>query len=73
MEDVPGEVCVLLSKKHPGDSRPKFIACTDLSLSAQQILIYYQKRRPVEIDNFYLKEALGLGYFRQQSWKAIQK
>lgn len=73
LEEVPDEVCVLLSKKHPGDKRPKFFACTDLSLSALQILSYYQKRWPVEIDNFYLKEALGLGDFRLQSFEAIQK
>jgi len=73
LEEVPDQVCVLISKKHPGDKRPKYFACTDLSLSVLQILSYYQKRWPVEIDNFYLKEALGLGDFRLQSFEAIQK
>ena len=39
----------------------------------QQALRYYQKRWPVEVDNTYLKNALGLGDFRQQSFEATQK
>lgn len=73
LEDMAQEVCAILSKKHPGDRRPKYFACTDLNLSVQQALKYYQKRWPVEVDNFYLKEALGLGDFRLQSYEAIQK
>ena len=73
LEDVTGEVCAIISKRHPGDHRPKYFVCTDLSLSVQQVLKYYQKRWPIEVDNFYLKEALGLGDFRLQSYAAIQK
>jgi hypothetical protein len=73
LEDIPGEVCALISKRHPGDKRPKFFVCTDLSLSAQQALRFYQRRWPVEVDNFYLKEALGLGDFRLQSFEAIER
>jgi transposase len=73
LEEVAGEVCAIISKRHPGDQRPKYFVCTDLSLSVQQVLKYYQKRWPVEVDNFYLKEALGLGDFRLQSYAAIQK
>jgi hypothetical protein len=36
-------------------------------------LRYYQKRWPVEVDNFYLKEVLGLGDFRLQSFEAAEK
>ncbi|MEJ2711533.1 MAG: transposase [Anaerolineales bacterium] len=73
LEDVAGEVCAIISKKHPGDQRPKYFVCTNLSLSVQQALNYYQKRWSVEVGNFYLKEALGLGDFRLQSYEAIQK
>ena len=73
LEKVTGEVCAIISRKHPGDKRPKYFACTDLKLSVQQALNFYQKRWPVEVDNFYLKEALGLGDFRLQSYEAIQK
>lgn len=73
LEDVPGEVCVIISRRHPGDKRPKYFMCTDLSLSAQEALRYYRRRWPVEVDNFYLKEALGLGDFRLQSFEATEK
>ena len=73
LENVRGEVCAIISKRHPGDKRPKYFVCTDLTLSVQQALRYYQKRWPVEVDNLYLKEALGLGDFRLQSYEAIER
>jgi hypothetical protein len=73
LEDIRQEVYVILSKKRPGDHRPKYFLCTDLSLSAQEALRIYQKRWPVEVDNLYLKEVLGLGDFRLQSFEAIEK
>jgi hypothetical protein len=73
LENIGGEVCALISKRHPGDKRPKFFVCTDGSLTAQQALRYYQKRWPVEVDNLYLKEALGLGDFRLHSFEAIER
>jgi hypothetical protein len=42
-------------------------------LSAQQILSIYQKRWPIEVDNFYVKQHLGLADFRVQSYEAIEK
>lgn len=73
LKNVPFEVCVLISKRHRGDKRPKYFLCTDLSLSPQQILTFYQKRWPVEVDNFYVKQLLGLGDFRIQSVEAVEK
>jgi hypothetical protein len=73
LEEVPGTVCAMISRRHPGDKHPKFFACTDLDLSAERALRYYQKRWPVEVDNIYLKEALGLGDFRLQSFEAIER
>jgi hypothetical protein len=73
LEDVNGEVCAIISKRHPGDHHPKNFVCTDLTLSVQQALRYYQKRWPVEVDNLYLKEALGLGDFRLQRFEAIER
>lgn len=73
IEDVPQEVYVIISKKRTGDHRPKYFLCTDVSLSAVEALRIYQKRWPVEVDNLYLKEVLGLGDFRLQSLEAIQK
>jgi len=73
LKNVPFEVCVLISKRHRGDKRPKYFLCTDLSLSPQQILTFYQKRWPIEVDNYYVKQLLGLGDFRVQSYEAVEK
>jgi hypothetical protein len=67
------DVCVLISKRHQRDKHPKYFLCTDLSLSAQQILSIYQKRWPVEVDNFYVKQHVGLADFRVQSYEATEK
>jgi len=73
LTDIFDPVHVIISKKGTRDKSPKYFACTDLSLSAQQVLRYYQKRWAVEVDNSYLKNALGLGDFRLQSFEAIEK
>ena len=73
LKNVSFEVCVLISKRHRGDKRPKYFLCTDLSLSPQQILTFYQKRWPIEVDNYYVKQLLGLGDFRVQSYEATEK
>jgi hypothetical protein len=70
---LPFTVCVLISKRHHRDTHPKYFLCTDLSLSAQQILPIYQKRWPIEVDNFYVKQHLGLADFRVQSYEATEK
>jgi len=67
------DVCVLISQRHHRDKHPKYFLCTDLSLSAQQILSIYQKRWPIEVDNFYVKQHLGLADFRVQSYEATEK
>jgi hypothetical protein len=64
---------VLISYRHHRDKRPKYFLCTDLALSAQQILPIYQKRWPIEVDNFYVKQHLGLADFRVQSYEATEK
>ena len=73
LNKLPFEVCVLISQRHHRDKHPKYFLCTDLSLSAQQILSIYQKRWPIEVDNFYVKQHLGLADFRVQSYEATEK
>jgi hypothetical protein len=73
LQDIAEPVQAFISKKCPGDKYPKYFVCTDINLSAQQALRYYQKRWPVEVDNIYLKEVLGLGDFRLQSFEAAEK
>jgi hypothetical protein len=73
LNKLPFAVCVLISQRHHRDKHPKYFLCTDLSLSAQQILSTYQKRWPIEVDNFYVKQHLGLADFRVQSYEATEK
>ena len=73
LNKLPFAVCVLISQRHHRDKHPKYFLCTDLALSAQQSLSIYQKRWPVEVDNFYVKQHLGLADFRVQSYEATEK
>ena len=73
LSKLPCEVCVLSSQRHHRDQHPKYFLCTELSLTAQQILPIYQKRWPIEVDNFYVKQHLGLADFRVQSYEATEK
>ena len=73
LEDFAEPVHAIISNTRPGDKFPKYFVCTDLSLSVQQVLRSYQKRWSVEVDNLYLKNALGLGDFRLRSFEATQK
>ena len=73
LNHVPFDVCVLISKRHPRDQRPKYFLCTDLSLTAQTVLTWYSNRWPLEVDYWYLKQVLGLGDFRMQPYEAIEK
>jgi hypothetical protein len=73
LRGVPGSVRVVLSQKGPGVRAPKYFLCTDLTLYGQEILSRYQQRWGQEIDYWYVKQELGLGDFRVQSYEAIEK
>jgi hypothetical protein len=73
LNKLPFEICVLISQRHHRDKHPKYFLCTDVSGSAQKILQTYQKRWPIEVDNFYVKQHLGLADFRVQSYEATEK
>ncbi len=73
LRGVPGAVRVVLSQKGPGVRAPKYFLCTDLTLYGQEILSRYQHRWSQEVDYWYVKQELGLGDFRLQSYEAIAK
>ncbi|WP_353813180.1 transposase [Moorena sp. SIO1G6] len=73
LNNLPFDVCVLISKRHHRDHRPRYFLCTDTSLSSRSILQKYQKRWPIEVDNLYVKQYLGLTDFRVQSFEATDK
>jgi len=70
---VPFDVCVIISKRHHRDKHPKYFLSTDTSLAPKKILSIYQKRWPIEVDNFYVKQHLGLTDFRVRSFEATEK
>jgi hypothetical protein len=70
---VPFDVCVLISKRTRRGKCLAYFLCTDLSLSPQTVLKYYLLRWPCEVDNWYLKEALGLADYQMHKLEAITK
>jgi len=73
LEEVPGEVCAFVSRRHNRDKRPTYFMSTDLALDAQGALQGYGQRWSCEVDNFYLKLRVGLGDFRLQAFEAVDR
>ena len=73
LAQVPYDVRVYFSKRHPREKSPAYIACTDLTCSAKQTLQGYTWRWSCETVNFYLKTQMGLEDFRVQSYEAVDK
>jgi hypothetical protein len=73
LNEVPFEVCVFISKRHPRSKSPAYFLCTDLALTAQAGLVRYGDRWPTEVDNFYLKTRLGIADYQLQAFEAIEK
>ena len=73
LSDVPEDVRVFFSKRHPREKSPAYIMCTDLDCSAQQALQGYTWRWSCETANFYLKNHMGLADFRVQAYEAVDK
>ncbi len=73
LADVPYNVRVFFSKRHPRERSPAYFACTDLACSAKQTLQGYAWRWSCEVVNFYLKTQLGLADFRVQSYEAVDR
>jgi hypothetical protein len=73
LNKVPFDVRGLATKRHYRDTKPVYFISTDLSLAPHTALQWYAKRWYCEVDNFYLKQRLGLGDFRLQPYEAIDK
>jgi hypothetical protein len=68
---LPVNVCVLISRRHPGDKHPAYFFTTDLSLAPTQVLEKYGHRWGCEVDNFDLKVLLGLADYQLQKLAGI--
>ena len=73
LKNVPFDVRVFFSKRHPREKSPAYFMSTDLTRSAQQALQGYSGRWSCEVSNFYLKTQLGLSDFRVQAYQAVDK
>ena len=73
LAEVPFDVRVYFSKRHPREKSPAYIACTDLACSAKQALQGYTWRWSCETVNFYLKTQGGLEDFRIQSYESVDR
>jgi hypothetical protein len=73
LAEVPHNVRVFFSKRHPRKTYLAYIACTDLACSAKSALQGYTWRWSCETVNFFLKTQLGLQDFRVRSYEAVDK
>ena len=67
----PGDVVALISKRARRDTQPAYFLCSDTALSVRCIVKYYAYRWQAEVDNWFLKERLGLADFRLRPVEAI--
>lgn len=73
LADVPHDVRVFFSKRHPRATALSYFMSTDLSCSTKQVLQGYSWRWSCEVVNFYTKTQLGLADFRVQSYEAVDR
>ena len=73
LKNVPFDVRVFFSKRHPREKSPAYFMSTDLTRSAHQALQGYSGRWSCEVGNFYLKTQLGLTDFRVRAYQAVDK
>ena len=73
LSEVPDEVRVWFSKRHPRGKSSAYFLSTERTRSAGQALQGYGGRWSCEVDNFYLKTRLGLADFRVRSYEAVDR
>lgn len=73
LADVPHDVRVFFSKRHPRAKALAYFMSTDLSCSTKQVLQGYAWRWSCEVVNFYAKTQLGLADFRVRSYEAVER
>jgi DDE superfamily endonuclease len=71
LSELPFDVRVLLSKRHPRARARAYFAGTDLARSVVETLRGYGGRWSCEVVNFYTKTRLGLADFRVRSYEAV--
>jgi hypothetical protein len=73
LADVPHDVRVFFTKRHPRANALSYFMSTDISCTTKQVLQGYSWRWSCEVVNFYLKTQLGLADFRVHSYEAVDR
>ena len=73
LNNLPGPVCVIASRRHPRSRSAEYFLTSDCSLSPCEILKHYQARWPIEVDYLYAKMRLGIGQFRMRRTESVEK
>ena len=73
LADVPCDVRVYFSKRHPRAKALSYFMSTDVSCSTKEVLQGYSWRWSCEVVNFYTKTQLGLADFRVRSYEAVDR
>lgn len=73
LADVPHDVRVFFSKRHPRAKALSYFMSTDFSCTTKGVLQGYSWRWSCEVVNFYTKTQLGLTDFRVRSYEAVDR
>jgi hypothetical protein len=73
LADVPQDVRVFFSKRHPRAKTLSYFVSTDIGSTTKQVLQGYTWRWSCEVVNFYLKTQLGLADFRVRTFEAVDR
>jgi DDE superfamily endonuclease len=73
LSEIAFDLCVLISKRHPGQKNPAYFASTRVNCESQAILQDYGCRWSCEVVNLYYKPHLGLSDFRVWSYEAVDR
>jgi hypothetical protein len=73
LSDLPFDVRVMFSKRHPRARSWAYFGSTDLARTVVETLRGYGGRWSCEVVNFYTKTQLGLADFRVRSYEAVER
>jgi len=73
LSELPFDVRVMFSKRHPRARSRAYFASTDLARTVVETLRGYGGRWSCEVVNFYTKTQLGLADFRVRSYEAVER
>jgi hypothetical protein len=73
LTELAFDLCVLISKRRPGQKNPAYFASTRVGCKSQAILQDYGCRWSCEVVNLYYKPKLGLSDFRVWRYEAVDR